>query len=41
MPEFVQKAVRPGDIVRAKEENKVALYFSGNGVPMPLDLVSF
>ena len=40
MPEFLQKAVRPEDIVRAKQENRHVLYFSGNGVPMPLDLVS-
>ena len=40
MSDFVQKAVKPEDILRAKQENKHALYFSGNGVPMPLDLVS-
>ncbi len=37
---FVYKAVTPRDIVRAKEENRHALYFSGNGVPLPEDWVS-
>ena len=40
LPDIVHKAVTPDDIVRAKRENKHALYFSGNGVPMPLDLIS-
>jgi membrane dipeptidase len=40
MCDFVGKAVVPDDIVRAKEANKHALYFTGNGVPMPQDWVS-
>lgn len=40
LSDIVHKAVTPDDIVRAKQEQKHALYFSGNGVPMPLDLVS-
>jgi membrane dipeptidase len=37
---FVCKAAAPGDIVLAKKENRHALYFSGNGVPLPQDWVS-
>jgi membrane dipeptidase len=40
MPDFVRKAVLPDDIVLAKKENRHALYFSGNGVPLPQDWVS-
>ena len=38
--DFVGKAVLPDDIVKAKKENRHALYFTGNGVPMPQDWVS-
>lgn len=38
--DFVSKAVLPDDIVQAKKENRHALYFTGNGVPMPQDWVS-
>ena len=34
MPEFWSKAVKPGDIERAKQQGRRALYFSGNGVPL-------
>jgi membrane dipeptidase len=40
MRDFVRKAVTPDDIVQAKKENRHALYFSGNGVPLPQDWVS-
>ena len=40
MRDFVGKAVTPDDIVQAKQENRHALYFSGNGVPLPQDWVS-
>ena len=34
MPEFWSKAVKPGDVERAKKQGRRALYFSGNGVPL-------
>lgn len=37
---FISKAVTPDDIVRAKKENTHVLYFTGNGVPLPQDMVS-
>jgi membrane dipeptidase len=40
MRDFVFKAVTPDDIVHAKKENRKALYFSGNGVPLPQDWMS-
>ena len=40
MSDFVRKAVTPDDIIRAKKENRHALYFSGNGVPLPQDWIS-
>ncbi len=40
MKEFIVKAATPDDIVRAKKENKRALYFTGNGVPLPQDWIS-
>jgi len=40
MRDFVYKAVTPDDIVAAKKQNRHCLYFSGNGVPIPQDLVS-
>jgi len=40
LKDFVAKAVTPDDIVRAKKENRHALYFTGNGVPLPQDWVS-
>lgn len=40
IPEFVRKGLRPEDMLAAKRENRHLLYFSGNGVPMPLDMVS-
>ncbi len=40
MSDFVFKAVTPDDIVRAKKENKRALYFTGNGVPLPQNWIS-
>lgn len=40
MKDFVPKAVTPDDIVLAKKENRHALYFSGNGVPLPLEFVN-
>ncbi|HSI75354.1 MAG TPA: membrane dipeptidase [Lunatimonas sp.] len=40
MKEFLGKAVTPDDIIRAKNENRHALYFTGNGVPLPQEWVS-
>ncbi|WP_306551278.1 dipeptidase [Daejeonella sp.] len=40
MKDFVGKAVTPDDIFKAKKENRHALYFSGNGVPLPQEWVS-
>jgi membrane dipeptidase len=40
MRDFVRKAATPDDIIQAKKENKHALYFTGNGVPLPQDWVS-
>ncbi len=40
MHDFICKAVTPEDIILAKKENRHALYFSGNGVPLPQDWVS-
>lgn len=40
LKDFVAKAVIPDDIVRAKKERRHALYFTGNGVPLPQDWVS-
>jgi membrane dipeptidase len=40
MSEFVRKAVSPNDILQAKKENRHALYFTGNGVPLPQDWIS-
>jgi len=40
MSDYLRKAVIPDDILRAKKENRHALYFSGNGVPLPQDWVS-
>ncbi|MBN2312664.1 MAG: membrane dipeptidase [Sedimentisphaerales bacterium] len=37
---FVSKAVTPDDIVRAGEQNRHCLCFSGNGVPLPQRWVS-
>lgn len=40
MSEFVRKAATPKDIIQAKKENRHALYFSGNGVPLPQEWIS-
>jgi membrane dipeptidase len=40
MKGFVCKAVTPDDILLAKKENRHALYFSGNGVPLPQQWVT-
>lgn len=40
MSDFVFKAVTPDDVIKAKKQNKHALYMSGNGVPLPQDWVS-
>jgi membrane dipeptidase len=40
MRDFIVKAVTPDDVVKAKEENRHALYLTGNGVPLPEDWVS-
>ena len=37
MRDFVRRAVTPEDIIQARKENRHALYFSGNGVPIPQD----
>jgi membrane dipeptidase len=38
--DFLIKAAFPDDVVRAKKENKHAVYLTGNGVPMPMNFVS-
>ena len=40
IPEFVGKAIHPDQVVNAAKENRHMLYLSGNGVPMPLDMIS-
>ncbi len=40
LPNIVGKAVRTSQVMEAHQEGKQMLYFSGNGVPMPLDLIS-
>lgn len=40
IPNLVGKAIHPDQVVEAKKEGRHMLYFSGNGVPMPLDMVS-
>lgn len=40
MPDFWSKAVKPGDIERAKQQGRRALYLSGNGVPLTQQWVS-
>jgi membrane dipeptidase len=35
LPDFVARAATPDDVRTAKKQNKHALYFSGNGVPLP------
>jgi membrane dipeptidase len=40
MGEYLGKAVHPDDLLRAKKEARHMLFLSGNGVPMPLDMVS-
>lgn len=40
VPDLVQKALKPEDIIQAKKENRHTLCFSGNGVPLPLDQTS-
>jgi membrane dipeptidase len=40
MKGLVVKAVTPDDILLARKENRHALYFSGNGVPLPQEWVS-
>lgn len=40
MSDIVSRAVTPQDILKAKKENRHALYFSGNGVPLPQEWIS-
>ena len=40
MSDFVRKAIKPDDIAQAKKENRHALYFTGNGVPLPQEWIS-
>lgn len=40
MSDFVSRAISPEDILKAKTENRHALYFSGNGVPLPQEWIS-
>ena len=40
MKDFISKAATIDEIVKAKEDNKRVLYFTGNGVPLPQDWVS-
>lgn len=35
--DFIIRAITPEDIIRAKSDNKRALYFTGNGVPLAED----
>ncbi len=37
LKDFIIKAVTPDDIIQAKKDNKRALYFTGNGVPLAQD----
>ncbi|MGM0531018.1 MAG: dipeptidase [Bacteroidota bacterium] len=38
--DFIIKAVTPEDIIQAKKDNKKALYFTGNGIPLAQDWVT-
>jgi membrane dipeptidase len=40
MRDFIRKAVTAENIVRAKKENGHVLYFTGNGVPLPQEMIS-
>jgi membrane dipeptidase len=40
MRDFVAKAATPDDILLAKKEGRHALYFTGNGVPLPQEWVT-
>ncbi|MEQ8336156.1 MAG: membrane dipeptidase [Cyclobacteriaceae bacterium] len=40
MKDFVIKAATPEEVLQAKKAGKHALYFSGNGVPIPQDWVT-
>lgn len=40
MSDFVVRAVTPDDVLKAKKENRHALYLTGNGVPLPQEWVS-
>jgi len=40
MKDVVVRAATPHEILKARKENKHALYFSGNGVPLPQDWAS-
>ena len=40
MPDLLRRAVKPDDILAAKEEGKRCLYLTGNGVPLAGDQVS-
>ena len=38
--DFLCKAVTPDDIIQAKKENRKALYFTGNGVPLAQEWIT-
>ncbi len=40
LPDFLQKATVPDEVVAAKEQKRHCLYFTGNGVPITQDWVS-
>jgi membrane dipeptidase len=40
LKDVIQKAATPDDIIRANQENRHVLYFTGNGVPIPQEWVT-
>ncbi|MEX2565150.1 MAG: membrane dipeptidase [Cyclobacteriaceae bacterium] len=40
MKDFIEKASSPEEIIQAKNENKKALYLTGNGVPLPQEWIT-
>lgn len=40
MKDFIGRAFSPAEIIQAKNENKKALYLTGNGVPLPQEWIT-
>jgi membrane dipeptidase len=40
MRDFLCRALTPDDIIQAKKENRQALYFTGNGLPLPQEWIT-